>query len=101
MNKEVLLERTGHFARVSGVLEKIVPVAIRQSVDGLILDYEPWVRMIDRSDTEVEAAGMKESETRRGARGGRNTRNSQRTQYQRYFDVGEEERSDWQASGLV
>ena len=99
--EELLLERREYFGRVSGILEKIVPLANRQGVDSLVLDYEPWVRMVDRSDMETEAAVLKESETRRGARGGRNTRNSQRTEYQRYFDLDEGIRADWHAQALA
>ncbi|KAL5527587.1 hypothetical protein ACEPAG_6388 [Sanghuangporus baumii] len=98
---ELLLKRTEYFARVSGVLEKIVPLANRQSVDCLVLDYEPWVRLIDRIDMEMEAAALQESETRSRARGGRSTRNSQRMQYQRYFDLEDEARAVWRANAIA
>ncbi|OCB90873.1 hypothetical protein A7U60_g1897 [Sanghuangporus baumii] len=100
---ELLLKRSGYFACVSGVLEKIVPLANRQSVDCLVLDYEAWVRLIDRIDMEMEAAALQESETRSRsrARGGRSTRNSQRMQYQRYFDLEDEARAVWHANALT
>ncbi|KAL5508052.1 hypothetical protein ACEPAH_5670 [Sanghuangporus vaninii] len=97
---ELLLKRSGYFARVSGVLEKIVPLANRQSVDCLVLDYEAWVRLIDRIDMEMEASALQENETRSRARGGRSTRNSQRMQYQRYFDLEDEARAVWHANAL-
>ncbi|KAL5487846.1 hypothetical protein ACEPAI_5954 [Sanghuangporus weigelae] len=98
---ELLLKRSGYFARVSGALEKIIPLANRQSVDYLVLEYEPWVRLIDRIDMEMEVAALQESETRSRARGGRSTRNSQRMQYQRYFDLEDEARAVWHANALA
>ena len=99
--KDFLDSRSRHFACVTSILNGIIPLVSRESVNGLVLDYEPWMRSIDRSDMMYEAASQKEAEARTGLRGGRTTRNSQRAQYQRYFELDSEERRRWEMSGLM
>ncbi|KAH8118307.1 hypothetical protein DFH11DRAFT_1566743 [Phellopilus nigrolimitatus] len=96
---ELLRARTSYYTRVSGVLNRIVPVWT-ESVNALMLDYEPWVRVIDRVDALQETAALKETEARSAVRGGRMTRNSQRMYYQRYFDLDDEQRKVLRDNGL-
>jgi hypothetical protein len=98
-------DRAVHFTRVTGVLDKVVGNHVwrRTSVNELMMDYEPWVRWIDRSDGVHEKIAADEAERRSRSAvhgGGRLTRNSQRMGYQRYFELGEDERRNWDESGL-
>ena len=96
----ILRDRAVHLARATSVLDKIVSSASRQTLDALFLDYEPWVREIDRSDSNQEKIAAEEAEMRAANFGGRMTRNSNRAVYERYFQLDDEERRAWQESGL-
>ncbi|KAI5125008.1 hypothetical protein M0805_007432 [Coniferiporia weirii] len=94
---DLLREQTCYFTRVSGVLGRIVPAVSRET---LVMDYLPWIRVIDCADAGLEAASLREAEGRTVLRGGRTTRNSQRVHYERYFGLDKEQRDELQKSGL-
>ena len=100
--QDFLRDRMVHFERMRDILGKVVSSASRHDMHALILDYEPWVRTIDRSDSEQEKIAVEMTETRAANIVGRVTRNSNRAvfEYARYFDLEDEERRAWHEGGL-
>lgn len=102
--KDFLRNRMALLERKMNILGKVVPNASRQDMNALISDYEPWVRAIDRSDSEQEKIAVEVAQTRAANANvaGRLTRNSNRAafEYGRYFDLEDEERRAWHERGL-
>ena len=97
---DFLRDRAVNYTRTASVLDKVISTPWRQAVEVMMLDYEPWVRAIDRSDTEQEKIAASEAGMRAVVHGGRVTRNSNRAVYERYFELGGDERRGWQEIGF-
>lgn len=97
---EVVQGQKKQVERIRGVLGCISSSTLTKAVDDLVLDYEPWVQKITEADAVLEAASLKDSESRAAVRGGRMTRNSQRAHYERYFSLSEEHRAILHGSKL-
>lgn len=82
--------RSTFLARVTGVLETIVPAVSVQPLSTLVIDYEPWVRWMVSADDRAEEAEVVRAATEK--RVGRATRNSQRQSYVRYVTLTNDQR---------